>query len=205
MCLGQDLEAVTDAKYRTSAFRELFQLAHNVREAGYGSGSQIVTVGEASGNDHRVDTLEIRISVPQLDRLGAHPLHTVQGVPVAVGTREDRNAYPQETTSHSYSSIVGLERSLRHIASTSSALSTSISTSLPTWTVLTPPKPRAGSAFFTASPCGSRMPAFGRTRTRIFKASGISRQVWLLVAHLLFVGRTVVSIKRRSPGHYLKP
>src|SRR5829696_2815109 len=166
--LGQDLEAVTDAEYRTALLRELFEGAHDVREAGDRAGSEVITVGEAAGDDHGVDTLEISVSVPQLDRLNARPLYTIKGVPVAVGSGEDRNAYPHPTTSHSYSSIVGLERSLRHMASTSSALSTSISTSLPTWTVLTPSKPRAGSAFFTASPCGSRMPAFGRTRTRIF-------------------------------------
>src|ERR687890_2021249 len=175
--LGQDLEAVADAEYRAPTLRELFQRAHNVREAGDGAGSEVVAVGEAAGNDHRVDTLEISVAVPQLDRIGTHPLHTVKGVPIAVGPREDRYAYPHPTTSHSYSSIVGLESSLRHIASTSSALSTSISTSLPTCTVRTPSKPRAGSAFFTASPCGSRIPALGRTRTRILKASGIIHQL----------------------------
>src|ERR687898_836082 len=172
--LGQDLEAVADAENRASAFRELFQRAHDVREAGDRAWSQVVAVGESAGNDHRVDTLEVRIGVPQLDCVSTHPLHTVKGVPIAVGPGEDRNAYSQETTSHSYSSIVGLESSLRHIASTSSALSTSISTSLPTWTVLIPSKPRAGSAFFTASLCGSRIPAFGRTRTRIFNPPRLS-------------------------------
>src|SRR5215210_170806 len=92
MRLGQDLKTVTDAKNRTSVLRELLQRSHDVSEAGDGAGSQIVTVGEAAGNDHRVDTLEVSISVPQLDRLGTHPLHTIQGVPVAVGSRKDRNS-----------------------------------------------------------------------------------------------------------------
>src|ERR671912_2783358 len=100
------------------------------------SGSEGFAEGEPDVRDHRVDTLEVSIRVPQLDRLSTHPLYTVKRVPVAVGPGEDRNAYPHPTTSHSYSSIVGLARSLRHIASTSSEPSTSISTSLPTWTVL---------------------------------------------------------------------
>src|SRR4051794_15637396 len=36
----------------------------------------------------------------------------------------------------------------------------------PTWTLATPSKPSAGSARSTATPWGSRIPAFGRTRTR---------------------------------------
>src|SRR4051812_488038 len=44
--------------------------------------------------------------------------------------------------------------------------STSSSTSRPTWTFDTPVKPRAGRARSTVCPCGSRMPAFGRMRTR---------------------------------------
>src|SRR3954449_1592438 len=36
----------------------------------------------------------------------------------------------------------------------------------PTWTFATPSKPSAGSARSTATPWGSRMPAFGRTSTR---------------------------------------
>ena len=40
------------------------------------------------------------------------------------------------------------------------------STRRPTWTLATPSKPSAGSARSTAWPCASRMPAFGRMRTR---------------------------------------
>src|SRR5215212_7196705 len=138
MRLGKDLKAVTDAQYRSSFLRELLQWAHDVSEAGDSARSQVITVREAAWHDHSVDTLEVSISVPQLDSLSTNPLHTVQCVPVAIRPGKDRNAYPHPTTSHSYSSIVGLERSLRHMASTSSALSTSISTSLPTWTVRTP-------------------------------------------------------------------
>src|SRR5215203_1977774 len=94
MRLGQDLKTVTDAKNRTSVLRELLQRSHDVSEARDGAGSQIVTVGEAAGNDHRVDTLEVGISVPQLDRLSTHPLHTIQGVPVAVGPRKNSNSNP---------------------------------------------------------------------------------------------------------------
>jgi hypothetical protein len=82
--LGQDLETVTDTEYRASALRELFQWPHDVRKAGDCAGSEVVAVGEAARNDHGVDTLEVRVRVPQLDRLGAHALHTVERIPVAV-------------------------------------------------------------------------------------------------------------------------
>src|SRR3954452_19554958 len=50
--------------------------------------------------------------------------------------------------------------------SSSDGSSTSSSTRRPTWTLETPRNPSAGSARSTAMPCGSRMPALGRVRTR---------------------------------------
>src|SRR5918997_2376909 len=178
MRLRQNLETVAHAQDRSPVPGELFERAHHLREAGDGARPQVVAVGEAAGNYNGVDALEVGFCVPELDRLAPRPLHAVQRVAIAVGSGEDRYSYSQETTSHSYSSMVGLERSLRHIASTSFALSTSISMSLPTWTVRTPSNPSAGSALLTASPCGSRMPSLGRTRTRIFKLSAISLQLF---------------------------
>src|ERR1700733_2296122 len=65
------------------------------------------------------------------------------------------------------------------------------STRRPTWTLPTPTKPSAGSARSTATPCGSRMPALGRIRTRALTryASGTrSRGATGIVARL---GRAV--------------
>ena len=90
---------------------ELFERAHDVREAGDGAGTQVVAVGEAAGHDHGVRTLQVRVGVPELDRLGTHPLDGVQGVAVAVGAGEDGYPYLSMPlpTSHSYSSMVGLD------------------------------------------------------------------------------------------------
>src|SRR3954451_619413 len=60
----------------------------------------------------------------------------------------------------------GLERSWRHISSSCAGSATSSSTMRPTCTWETPPKPSAGRARSTAWPCGSRIPSFGRIRTR---------------------------------------
>src|SRR5919107_6029523 len=166
MCLGEDLETVADAQDGATALRELLERPHDLREAGDSTGPEVVAVGEAARHYNGVHALEVGVGVPQLDGLRAGALYTIERVAVAVGSGKDGYAYPQERTSHSYSSIVGLASSRRHIPSTSSAESTSISTRRPMWTVLTPPKPSAGSARRTASPCGSRMPLLGRTRTR---------------------------------------
>src|SRR5918995_3376711 len=106
MRLGEDLEAVADAEDRASCFRELLQWDHDLREAGDGTRAEVVAIGEAAGYDHGVHALEVGVGVPELDCVRAHPLHAVQGVPVAIRAGEDRDTYPQETTSHSYSSIV---------------------------------------------------------------------------------------------------
>src|SRR5215213_6518288 len=166
--LGEHLEAVADTQDGAAGAGEVLERGHHLGEAGYGAGTQVVAVGEAAGYDHGVRAFQICVGVPELDRLGTHPLDGVESVPVAVGAGKDRDPYPHRTTSHSYSSIVGFASRCVHIASTASALSTSISMSLPTWTVPTPLKPRAGSALRTASPWGSRMPDFGRTRMRTF-------------------------------------
>src|ERR1700761_9303832 len=60
----------------------------------------------------------------------------------------------------------GLVSSRWHISGRRAGSSTSSSISRPTWTLRTPLKPSAGSARSTAWPCGSRIPALGRTRTR---------------------------------------
>src|SRR5215212_5061893 len=89
--LSKDLETVTDAKNRASIPGKLLQRPHDFREAGDGARPEIVAIREAAGNDHRVDTLEVGIGMPQLDRFSAHPFHTVKRVPVAIRPWEDRN------------------------------------------------------------------------------------------------------------------
>src|SRR3954463_1546145 len=108
MRLGEDLEAVADTEDGTAALRELFERSHHLREAGDGAGPEVVAVREATRHHHGVHALQVGVGVPQLDRLGSSAFDRVQRVAITVGAREDGNAYPQETTSHSYSSTVGL-------------------------------------------------------------------------------------------------
>src|SRR5215203_1721527 len=200
MSFGQYLEAVADTQDGAARAGEVFERSHEVGEAGDGAGTQVIAVGESARHDHGVRALQVRVGVPELDRLGTHPLDGVQGVAVAVGAGKYGYPYLQWTTSHSYSSMVGLASRRRHIASTSSADSTSISMSLPTCTVLTPPNPRAGSALRTASPWGSSITDFGRTRTRIFKVSDIGPQAAGFMLQVSGSVRIVSWSIQRLPG-----
>src|SRR5215204_5076777 len=102
MRLRQDLEAVAHAKDGTSLPGELFERAHHLREAGDGARSQVVTIREPTGNDNGINTLEVSVRVPQLDRLAPRPLHAVQRVAVAIGAWEYCYSY-----SHSALPAVG--------------------------------------------------------------------------------------------------
>src|ERR1019366_7373702 len=62
----------------------------------------------------------------------------------------------------------GFASSRSHISGSRAGSATSSSISRPTRTSRTPSNPSAGSAASTAAPWGSRIPAFGRTRTRAF-------------------------------------
>src|SRR5919202_6090631 len=94
MRLGKHLKAVADAKHGSPALREAFEGTHNFREAGDGAGPKVVAVGEAAGEDHGVHALEVGVRVPELDGFGARAFDGVERVAVAVGAREDGDAYP---------------------------------------------------------------------------------------------------------------
>src|SRR5881394_630383 len=74
----------------------------------------------------------------------------------------------------SKSSINGLASSFSQRAGSCAGSSASSSTMRPTRTCSTPSKPSAGKARSTALPCGSRIPCFGRIRTRAFGTTASS-------------------------------
>ena len=58
--LGEHLEAVADADDRAAGGGEVGDRVHHRREAGDGAGAQVVAVGEAAGDDDRVDVAPSR-------------------------------------------------------------------------------------------------------------------------------------------------
>ena len=56
-------------EHEAALARELRDLLHHRREPRDRAGAQIVAVGEAAGDDHRVDALEVTVGVPQQHRV----------------------------------------------------------------------------------------------------------------------------------------
>src|SRR5215217_7077093 len=159
MRLGEDLKAITDTQNGAATLRELFERTHYFREAGDGARPEVVAVGEAARHHDGIHALQARVRVPQLHGLSAGKFYRVQRIAVAVGAREDGDPDPHESTSHSYSSTVGFASSRRHIPSTSSADSSSISMRRPMWTLSTPRSPgpvkRGGRPLLAGRGCRS--------------------------------------------------
>ena len=66
---AEHLKAVADAEHQPTVGRELRERLHHRREAGDRARAQVVAIREATGHDHRVDTLQVAIAVPQQHRL----------------------------------------------------------------------------------------------------------------------------------------
>ena len=62
------------------------------REAGDRAAAQVVAVGEAAGQDHRVDAVQVGVGVPERDRLGAGDADRAQRVAVVEAAREGDDA-----------------------------------------------------------------------------------------------------------------
>ena len=67
---------------------------HHRREAGDGAAAQVVAVGEAAGQDHRVDAVQVVVAVPERDRLAAGEADRARGVAVVERAREGDDADP---------------------------------------------------------------------------------------------------------------
>ena len=73
MRFTQDLEAVADPQHRKAAVGSGDDLGHHRSEARDGSATQVVAVGESTGKDDRVDSLQVVVAVPERDRIAAGP------------------------------------------------------------------------------------------------------------------------------------
>ena len=65
---------------------------HDRRKAGQGTRAQVVAVGEAAGQDHRVDLAQAGVAVPEQHALGPGRLGRLHHVVLAVGAGEDDDA-----------------------------------------------------------------------------------------------------------------
>src|SRR5688572_5500308 len=98
--LAKDLKTVTDSEHKAAALGEFFDRIHDRRKTREGAGAQVVAVGEASRNDHRVVSAEIRVAVPdKVDRLADVFRDHVIGIVIAIRTRKDNNAEFQASIS----------------------------------------------------------------------------------------------------------
>jgi hypothetical protein len=85
--LAQHLEAVADPQDEPAVAREALDLAHDRREAGDRAHAQIIAVGEAARDHHRVDPAQVGVRVPQQLRL-ADSARGEHGVDVVAGAGE---------------------------------------------------------------------------------------------------------------------
>ena len=118
---------------------------HQGGAGGDGAGPQVVAVGEAAGEDHGVDVLEVVVGVPQRDRLTSGQAHRAGGVDVVQGAREGQNTDAQGSASvqsvercSSTSSMTGLASSVSAIcfSSASSGVPSTSSTKCLPWRTL---------------------------------------------------------------------
>src|SRR3954452_10157375 len=71
--------------------------AHDRAEPRDDARPQVVAVGEPARQDHGVRTVQIRVLVPQRDRLRAGQLDTVERIAIAVRARKDDDPAPHAT------------------------------------------------------------------------------------------------------------
>ena len=95
--LGENLEAVADAEDRHAGLRLLDDGLHHRREAGDGAGAQIVAVGEAAGQHHRVDLLEVLVRCQRATGSAPASADRALGVPVVEGAGKGDDA---DTSGH---------------------------------------------------------------------------------------------------------
>jgi hypothetical protein len=91
--LAQDLEAVADADHRAAAAGVADDVLHHRREARQRAAAQVIAVGEAAREHHRVEPRRQPVLVPHVLRVGAADvLHHVVQVVVAVRAGEGDDA-----------------------------------------------------------------------------------------------------------------
>src|SRR5260221_1893965 len=170
--LAEDLEPVARAEDRHAFTGGAAQLRGDRRDRGDRARAQVIAVREAAGNHRRVVAAQVGVGVPEDVRLRADERERMREVHLAPRPREaqHRDAHAHSAaTSTANSSITGFASSSSPIfsatvrAADSSAATNRTTISLPVRTSATSiPSDRSAPA--TASPCGSRTSAFGRTR-----------------------------------------
>jgi hypothetical protein len=90
---AEHLEAVADAEHGAAVARELDDGLHHRSEPGYRPGTQVVAVREASGEDDRVDAVDVAVAVPDRDRIATGEGDGAQCVAVVERTRESYDTH----------------------------------------------------------------------------------------------------------------
>ena len=80
--LAQYLEPITDAQHGQPAKGCRDQRGHDRCEAGDGTRSKVIAIGEATGQHHRVDAAQRVVTVPQRNGLAAGDADGAVGVVV---------------------------------------------------------------------------------------------------------------------------
>ena len=151
--LGQHLEAVADAEHRAAVGGEALDRVHHRREAGDRPGPQVVTVGEAPGNDDGVDAVERSARrARRCSAVAPSADERLDDVVLAVRAREDddrRSAASRRAGSAGRLDVATSARSMTGLASSRSHISLDASprrrprrrprarsgSTLPTWTL----------------------------------------------------------------------
>ncbi|MNW42532.1 hypothetical protein D3C74_197050 [compost metagenome] len=94
MRLGEDLEAIANTQNRQLGIgvRGVGDLRHHRRKARDRAGTQVVAVGESTGDHHGVNILQVGVGMPQGHGLGACGAHGTGGITVIEGAREGHHA-----------------------------------------------------------------------------------------------------------------
>ena len=96
--LAQHLKAVADPEHRPAVGGERGDRLHRGCETRDRPGAQVVAVGEAAGDDHRVEAGEVAVAVPDELRVG-DPTAGEHRVALVAGARELKNPEPHRSIS----------------------------------------------------------------------------------------------------------
>ena len=81
--LGDErLEAIADAEHRESLLSTRDHLIHHRSKAGDRTTAQIVAIGKSARQDHRIDALEVALTVPQGHRLPTGEFHRTGSIDI---------------------------------------------------------------------------------------------------------------------------
>ena len=91
--LAEDLEAVADPEHRAARLGELLDPGHRRSESGDRADPQVVAVGEAAGDDDRIDVAEVVVTVPD-DLRVADPAGGENGIDLVAAAGEPQHPEP---------------------------------------------------------------------------------------------------------------